>query len=124
MEWTPDVCWDAVITEGTISSDKFTVTIQLKDYAGNNLTVPASIIAYLSDGSDGADIVTLSQDVSKTSSGDGDVAILTSDEVWLLTSEADGSISLDVETTGSHTYYLVLVMPNGKLSISDVLTFT
>jgi len=43
---------------------------------------------------------------------------------WHLISEADGDIAIDVTDTGTDAKYLVLVMPNGKLVVSGVLTFT
>ena len=126
MEWTPivDCAYDATITVPTISSDTFAVTIQLKDYAGNDLTVPAAVLCYVSSTVAGIDPVVITSEISTTSGGDGAVAIFLAKYNWQLISEADGDIAIDVTTTGAHNYYLVLVMPNGKLVVSGVLAFT
>jgi len=38
-------------------------------------------------------------------------------------SEADGDIDVDITDSGTPTMYLVLVLPNGKLAVSDAITF-
>ncbi len=126
MEWTTIVnrVHDADITVPDISSDTFAVTIQLKDYAGNNLKVPASVLCYVSSDSDGLDPSDLTSDITTTSDGDGAVIPILTKYAWQLISEADGSIDIDVTDSGSDTLYLVLVMPDGKLVVSDELEFT
>jgi len=126
MEWTPivDMAYDATITVPVISSDTFAVTIQLKDYAGNDLDVAAAILCYVSSTSTGLDPSDLTSEISTTSSGDGAVLILLAKYSWQLISEADGDIAIDVTDSGTDAKYLVLVMPNGKLVVSGVLTYT
>lgn len=126
MEWTPiiDQAYDATITVPTISSDTFAVTIQLKDFAGNDLTVPAAIKAYVSSDSAGLDMTDLTSEITITSEGDGSAAVLSAKYGWLLISEADGDIAIDCTDTGSDTIYLVLVMPDGKLVVSGAMAFT
>ena len=43
--------------------------------------------------------------------------------IFLLVSEADGDIDINITESGTDTFYLVLVMPNGKLIVSDAITF-
>lgn len=126
MEWTPiiDCVYDATITVPTISSDTFAVTIQLKDFAGNDLAVPAAIKAFVSSDSAGLDMSDLTSEITITSSGDGSAAVLLAKYSWLLVSEADGDIAIDCTDTGADAKYLVLVMPNGKLVVSGIMQFT
>lgn len=42
---------------------------------------------------------------------------------FILVSEADGDIDVVLTQTGAETMYLVLIMPNGELVVSGVITF-
>ena len=124
MEWTPIVgcAYDATIVVGTESAT-CDITIQLVDYAGNALTEAASIMAYVS--SDSAGLTTgdfTSMDI--TSSGAGDCVELLTDIFWNLVSEEDGTIAVTADGSGTDTMYLNLIMPNGRIVHSDVITFT
>ena len=125
MEWTPiiDCAYDADITVGTLTSDTYPVTIQLKDFAGKNLDVPAGIMAYYSEVSTGLVPSTVTTDLAITSGGEGAVLVLLSNYLYLLVSEEDGTIAVDSEDSGTTDQYLVLVMPDGKLVVSGVLTY-
>jgi hypothetical protein len=125
MEWTPivDCAYDADITVGTLSSDTYPVTIQLKDFAGNNLKVPAGIMAYYADSATGLDPTDVTTDLAITSGGAGAVLIFLQYYLFLLVSEVDGTIAVDSEDSGTDDQYLVLVMPDGRLVVSGVLTY-
>ena len=125
MEWTSiiDCAYDASFTIAAEDSNVIAVNIQLKDFEGKDLNVPASVVAYLSNVSTGLTPHPISGEISLTSGGDGDVIVLLTLNCWLLISEADGDIDIDVNETGTDDLYLVLVMPNGKLVVSDVLDF-
>ena len=125
MEWTSiiDCAYDAVITVGTLSGDVYPINIQLKDFEGKDLTVPAAIHAYITSDSSGLDPADCTTDLHTTSEGDGAVLILLTLYHYLLISEADGDIDVDFEDDGTDDRYLVLVMPNGKLVVSGVLTY-
>jgi len=123
MEWTPivDTAYDASFT--IVSSDPAVVTIQLKDFAGNDLDVPAVVRAYVSSTSTGLDPSALSGEIALTSGGDGFVQILLTHLSYQLISEADGDIAVTITDTGTTAQYLTLVMPNGKLVVSTTLGF-
>ncbi len=125
MEWTSivDCAYDADITVGTLSSDTYPVTIQLKDFEGNNLKVPAGVMAYYADSATGLDPTDVTTELAITSGGAGAVLIFLAKYLFLLVSEADGTIALDSEDSGTDDQYLVLVMPDGRLVVSDVLTY-
>lgn len=123
MEWTSivDMAYDASFT--IVSSDPAVVTIQLKDFAGNDLDVASSVMAYVSSTSTGLDPSALSGEIALTSSGDGAVVILLTHYLYQLISEADGDIAVTITDTGTTAQYLTLVLPNGKLVVSTTLGF-
>ncbi len=40
-----------------------------------------------------------------------------------LVSEADGDIDVTITESGAATWYLILIMPDGRLAASDAITF-
>lgn len=121
MEWTPivDCAYDAVITPGDAHATTVATTIQLKDYAGNNLTVPAAVIAYLSEDADGLDFndVTLTADLSASV---GYRAILLAYKSYLLVSTAAGAITVSIQfDDNADDFYLIVVMPDGRRVVSS-----
>lgn len=124
MEWKPDVAWNAVITPGSTHTDTIATTIQLKDFAGNNLTVPAAVKVYLASDSVGLDFNTTSLTTDMTASV-GDIAILTTSKSYLLVSTSAGAITISMGyTTGAKDFYLVIILPNGKRVVSSKIEFT
>jgi len=125
MEWTTEVgcAYSATITVGTIT-DTGNVTIQLKDFAGNALTVPNGVMVYFTTDAAGQTIETLGAEATITTHGICNVVTATS--VYYCISEATGLIdlTLDGDYGNSATVYLHVVLPNGKIVHSAVITFT
>lgn len=98
------------------------VAIQLLDADGNDLATRAAVFFYLSDDADGDTVVAATTSLAIGTDG---VAIeYVSNSAGLLISEADGDIDLNIgDASGAATYYLVLVLPNGLLKVSDVIEF-
>ena len=111
----------ATFTIGTEASEVINVAIQLNDLGGREITWSAGILAYLSDNSDGSTVGT-AHSTSPAIGTDGLMQDLVADLVFLLTSESDGDIDIDFTDSGAQTVYLVLVMPSGRLVISDAIT--
>lgn len=113
----------ATINVGSESTNVINVAVQLTDENGDDLAVRAALPFYLADDDDG--------DTPSTTAPDGGIAIGTDGAMleWtdnlsgLLISEADGDIDIDITDTGTPTFYLVLVLPTGKLVVSDAITF-
>ena len=128
MEWTPivDRVYDAdisVSTEAAVTASTISLTIQLKDFEGNNLTVPAAVKVYLSEVATGLTIstVTLTTDMSASV---GDIVIITAYKTYLLVSNASGAITMSISyTTTDDDLYLVVVMPNGRKVVSSKFEF-
>jgi hypothetical protein len=113
----------ATITVGAEANDVINVAIQLKDYSGDDLAVRGSVQAFLTDASAGEAETATVPDGGVAIGTDGGCIPLVADKVFLLTSEADGDIDLDIEESGAGTWYLVIVLPNGKRVVSGAITF-
>lgn len=112
------------ITVGAQAEDVINVAIQLKDSAGADLAVRGSILAYLSDDANGDSIAASAPSGGVDIGTDGVAIPLVDGKAFQLVSEADGDIDLDIEESGAATFYLVLVMPDGRLVASEAITFT
>jgi len=118
------VCGGANIVVGSLVGDVINVAIQLEDGTGADMAVESAIHAYLSDSADGSDVAGTAPSGGVAVNTDGLAIPLVADKAFLLVSEADGDIDLDVEDSGADTWYLVLVLPNGKLVISDAIAIS
>ena len=126
MEWTSilNTAHDAVITPGAAHADTVTASIQLKDYATNNLKVRSNLIAYLSDVSTGLAITAtvLTTDMTATT---GHLIAIVAKSIYILGSDASGVIGVTMGyTTAAHDYFLVVILPNGKKVVSTKLELT
>ncbi len=111
------------ITVGSESSNVINVAIQLKDAAGNDLAARGSILAYLSDDANGDSVAVTAPDGGVAIGTDGLAIELVAEKVFLMTSESDGDIDLNITESGTDTWYLILVMPDGTLVASGAITF-
>ncbi|MBI3947119.1 MAG: phage major capsid protein [Armatimonadetes bacterium] len=69
------------------------------------------------DITDGSDLTTAAfNDSAETSLGAA--------KAFELVSEADGDVDINITESGAKSFYLVLVLPNGKLAPSGAITFT
>ncbi len=114
----------ATFTIGDEAGNSINVAIQLTDADGNDLAAVSYVTAFLSDADTGIGVA--------ATAPDGDIAIgtdgailgeLVADKVFLLQSEADGDIDLDIGESGADTFYLVVILPNGTQVVSGEITF-
>lgn len=124
MEWTPivDCTYDCTITPGTATTT-CDVTIQLLDFAGNDLTVKGVVYMYVSSDATG-DTTTIVDKIDITSAGDGDMLELLADNYWMAVSEDDGDIAVTIEESNDIDIYLNIVLPNGKIVTSAKIEMT
>jgi hypothetical protein len=115
----------AVITVSAEDTDVVTATIQLYSDTGavDELSNVAAVYAYLSDDSGGAGIAATAPDGGIAIGTDGVYTEIVSGKAGWLISEADGDIDIEVTESGTDTFYLVLVLPSGRVIVSDALTF-
>ena len=106
----------SMTTATTPASGSCAVQLVFKDAAGVQLAVPASGLLYMSEVATG-----LTHDLADTT-----LAVLTNGAVTnvggagpsLFTTDAAGLLGVTI-TAGADSYYLVVVLPSGKLLISD-----
>lgn len=115
---------DASITVGADAGTTVAVTIQVKYDKSQADTVRRSLFAYLSDDANGDSIVATAPSGGWAIGTDGLLIPIVAGKAAMLVSESDGDIDLVITEAGAKTLYLILVMPNGRLVASGVITFT
>ena len=118
-----DELYTATFTIGTEADNVINVAIQLLDGAGNEMAQRSGIMAYLSDDANGDSITGTGPSSESAIGTDGVLGILLAKKIYFLVSESDGDIDIDITETGDTTWYLVLVMPDGHLVVSDAIDF-
>lgn len=113
---------DASLTVGVEATNAINVAIQLKDNNGNDLNQRGHISMYLSNDSHGDSLITTAPSSGFAIGTDGLISNPTT-KSCNLTSESDGDIDLTFTESGALTFYLILVMPDGRIIPSGVITF-
>lgn len=111
-----------VFTISTEAGDIINVAVQLKNLDGEDVDERVCLSWYLSNDAEGDDLATVPT---------GGIAIGTdglliegvTNAAGLVVSESDGDIDVNITDTGTPTFHFVLVNPNGKLVVSDAITF-
>jgi|OM-RGC.v1.026426406 hypothetical protein len=105
------------------NTDTINVELQLQA-GGEDLDQVGVVQAYLSDAATGIGVT--------ATAPDGDIAIgtdgailgeMVADKVFLLQSEADGDIDLDIGEAAGGTWYLCVILPGGTIKVSGAITF-
>ena len=119
--WETGVANDASFTIGAETTNVINVGVQLMD-RGHEVTQRVGLLAYLSDDANG-DSVAGTAPTTVAIGTDGVAIPLVAGKCFLLTSEADGDIDINITlSSGADTWYLVLVMPDGALKVSPAIT--
>lgn len=113
----------ATITVGAEAANAINVAVQLLDQSGNEMVGRRNLIAYLSDDANGDSIAAAAADGHVAVGTDGLAVHLVTDKVFMVTSEADGDFDLTITESGADTWYLILVLPDGRLIASGAITF-
>ena len=114
---------NAVYTITPEATDVVKLAIQLNDAAGVAMAIPSCLRWYLSSDAAGQVIA------AAPSSGiaidvDGLLQEFTANVAGMVTSEADGDISLDIEDNTTRNIFFNMVMPTGAIVTSAVLAFS
>ncbi len=119
---------DAEITVTQGAAGAFTCAVQLLGPNGEALTASAGVFAYISKNSDGSTIATDQTDISSLAAGTDGLMVEAAGSSTAVSghfiSESDGDIDIVVTVLSGKTAYLVLVMPDGSLVISDAMTYS
>lgn len=114
---------DASFTVGAEDTNAITVNVQLKANSGLDTSERTNLRWYLSGDASGDTLTGTAAD-SVAAGTDGMVNTTTTGKAGNATCEADGDIDFVVTyTSGALTVYLVLVLPSGRLVVSDAITF-
>lgn len=114
----------ATIVVGSEAADVINVAIQLEAAGGADLATRGAVFAYLSDDANGDSIAGTAPDGGWAIGTDGLLIDDVASKSARLVSESDGDIDIDITESGADTWYLILVLPNGKLVASGAITFT
>ena len=113
----------ATFTIGTETDDSINVGIQLTA-GGADIEESAVVLAYLSDDSGGDGVCATAPDGDIAVGADGNIlGEIVTDKLFVLQSEADGDIDLDIGEAAGGTWYLVVVLPGGSIAVSGAITF-
>jgi len=110
-------------TVGAEGGNVINVAVQLVDAAGADLAVRGAVLAYLSDDANGDSIAGTAPDGGVAIGTDGLAIPLVAGKAWLLVSESDGDIDLNITESGVDTWYLIIANPDGLLRASGAITF-
>jgi hypothetical protein len=112
----------AAFTIGAEASNVINVGIQLKNGV-KDLDYRGALYAYLSSDAEGDDVVGTAPTTVAIGT-DGVCIPLVTGKAFMLISESDGDIDLNITlSSGAATYYLILLLPNGKTVASGAITF-
>jgi len=117
-----DVVASASFVVGAEATNAINIVIQLKKWDGSDLTVSGAVLAYLSGEAAGGTLASAPQ-TGIAIGTDGLMIETLADQAFWLISETDGDIDVTIPDTGKPTFYLVLVLPNGRLAVSGAITF-
>lgn len=109
---------------GAQGGDIINVALQFKDGSGNDMVVSAGVFAYLSDNANGSTIAVTAPSAGIAIGTEGLAIPVVTNKAFQLVSESDGDLDLNIEEAGADTWYLVIVLPSGLLTISGAITFT
>lgn len=104
----------ATFTVGAEATNAITVSIQLKDELNQNIGARVNIRAFLSNDVNGDSFCTTAPTTATAAGANGALTELSGKE-FSCTSEADGTLTIVITDSGTPTFYLILVMPDGSL---------
>ncbi len=110
------------ISVGDEGTNVINVDIDVTDADGNNVDRAVSFIAWISDTA-GADIAGTVPDTVAAGTN-GSVAALIAGGLLVCTTDATGNVDIDITEDGADTWYLNVLVPNGRVVSSDAITFT
>ena len=111
-----------VMVVGAESTNVINVTVQFNDAAGTAMATPVALPWYFATDAAGLDAMATAHDGGVAIGTDGSLIEQVANLSGLMISEADGDVDINITDAGAFTAYLVVVLPNGTLAISAVIT--
>jgi len=113
---------NATFVIGAETANVINVAIQLMS-GQEEVARKVALNAYISSNADGSTLVATAP-TTVAIAVDGVLIPLIAGKSFLLVSEADGDIDINITlSAGAATYFLVLVLPDGTLRISGAISF-
>jgi hypothetical protein len=120
----PDLKIDATFVVGVEAADAINTVIQLIDRENRSLLDESAALGwYLSDDALGMVPASTAPTGGAAIGTDGALIESVDNLSGKVISEIDGDIDITLTDTGTPTFHVVLVMPDGKLFISPAITF-
>jgi hypothetical protein len=113
----------AAVTVGAEATNAINVAIRFRDANARNVAERVSVFAYLSTDSHGDNLAATAPNGGVAVGANGVVIPVITDKAFHLVSKADGTVNVVITDSGTPTFYLVLVMPDGSLQVSGAITF-
>ena len=113
---------DVTITVAAENTNVINVDIDALDATGDNVDRAVSFIAWVSD--------TAATDIAGTvpdtvaAGTNGSVAALITSGLLVVTTDSSGNVDIDITEDGADTWYLNILLPNGRVESSGAITFT
>lgn len=120
---TSAVVHDYGFTINAESSDTITVNVQARNANREDCAVAVAGRCYLADDSVGLDQVGTAASGGIAAGTDGAFQSLVTGKAGFFTTESDGDLDLAITHSGVKTCYLVILNPDGSLSVSGAITF-
>lgn len=108
---------------GAEATNAINVTGQVADAAGADMATVTAFKFYLADDSAGLTPSTTAPTGGIAIGTDGALIESVNNLSGTVITEADGDFDITLTDTGTPTFYIVVVMPNGSLQISGAITF-
>jgi len=114
---------DIAFVVAEVDTSKWNVNIQLVDLAGQPVLKSMVLEVYMS--SDPDDIIPSgATSWAITAAGAGTLVLdTTAGEIATFQTDAEGKLDITLTETGALTSYMIAKLPNGELSVSDLITF-
>lgn len=113
----------AAFTIGAEAADVINVAVQLQTES-EDIAERASVLAYLSGDAEGDGVAGAAPSGGVAAGTNGEIiAEITADLVFLLKTDATGSVDVDITDVGTPTFHLVVCLPDGTVTASDAITF-
>lgn len=116
----------ATFTIGAEAANVINVAVQLAEAkAGRNVGQRCVLKCYLADNADGHGLTATVPTSTVAIGTNGEkLAALVTDKAFLILTDASGRFDLNLtQTAAPVTYYLVVVLPDGSLTISSAITY-
>jgi hypothetical protein len=113
----------AVLTVGVEAANAIAVGIQLKGTDGKNLSQRAAVRVYISGANTGAGLVGTAPTGGVAISVGNTLSVLTAGKEVNVVTDGNGAVTATLTDTGTPTFYVVVVLPDGSIAVSPAVTF-